>query len=119
MSKLFKQSLGIAIVTLSLYTFNKLYLSNHVFIRLINYYFNDILGGVLIVSYTNMVSILLHQYKLVLLKVPNIILFTLAVGLFWEYVTPLYYTKSITDLYDVLAYITGGLIYWVAVNSLR
>lgn len=36
----------------------------------------------------------------------------LACGAFWELVTPLYLPRSVGDVWDIAAYMTGGGIWW-------
>jgi len=72
-------------------------------------YFHDILAGILIVSLTNL---LLKQLRLPPLgSFGTVSCFVLLCGLFWEYVTPLYLPRAVSDPWDLLAYWGGGLIY--------
>ena len=38
--------------------------------------------------------------------------------MFWEYVTPLYRKKSVSDWLDVFAYVLGGITYWFIVRMI-
>ncbi|MCR8842711.1 hypothetical protein NQ117_03375 [Paenibacillus sp. SC116] len=78
----------------------------------LNSHFNDVIGGLLIVAFANLVSAVGGQARLSLYSVWRIISFTFVVGLFWEYVTPLYH-RGVSDPWDVIAYMGGGLLYWV------
>ena len=37
----------------------------------------------------------------------------LLAGLFWEYVTPLFRENTVSDIWDVVAYMMGGFLYWI------
>lgn len=92
---------------LGAYTVNKCFANilNCVFMRS---YFNDIMAGVLFPAYINIWLILkpcrLSGY------IP-LLLCTLAVGCFWEYVTPVYHPQSVSDKWDIAAYLAGTLLY--------
>ena len=107
--------LGIAV--LLIYAFNKLYLQTHTDNILIQNHLNDVLAGVLLLCYINALSILSNQPKLIVTRLSTVALITLASGLFWEYITPLYLSKSISDPLDVLAYITGGVLFWILTKN--
>ena len=34
-------------------------------------------------------------------------------GVFWEYVTPLFRVETVSDPFDILTYIVGGILYWL------
>lgn len=74
-------------------------------------YFNDILAGVVLLA---LVNILLWLFRLPGLKklLPCLAL-CLACGLFWEFVTPLYLPRSVSDIWDIAAYMAGGGIWWL------
>ena len=103
--------LGIAV--LLMYTFNKLYLKTHTDNILIQNHLNDVLAGVLLLCYINALSIVSNQPKLIVTRLSTVALITLSSGLFWEYITPLYLSKSVSDPLDVIAYIVGGVLYWI------
>ncbi|PKM87831.1 MAG: hypothetical protein CVU85_05135 [Firmicutes bacterium HGW-Firmicutes-10] len=73
-----------------------------------NYYFNDVLAALLILVWTNFLLSLIHRK---LDNLVHIFLLTLSIALFWEYITPLYQKGSTSDLWDVAAYLLGGVIY--------
>jgi hypothetical protein len=75
-------------------------------------YLNDGLAGVALVSYANLLCMAARREDLCLTTPAPITAFMLCVGLFWEFVTPLYRTDSIRDPLDLLAYVAGGMTYW-------
>ncbi|MCZ2257801.1 hypothetical protein [Sporosarcina sp. G11-34] len=111
-SKIARVSLLIGGAVLLLYIVNRLYLKNVLGWSFIQNHFNDVLAGMLIVAVVNVLAMLGDQRKLLLIRFMRILLFTFVCGLFWEYVTPLYVSYSVSDRFDVLAYMTGGLLYW-------
>lgn len=106
----------IGIVVIALYIINKFYLNRVLNILFFRFYFNDMLGGILIVTYSNVI-LQFSNYKDALMKLHNILIFTLVVGLFWEYFTPLYYRVSVSDPLDVVAYMLGGVIYYLIIRT--
>lgn len=69
----------------------------------------------MIVAITNFFIMLWKQYQLYLFHLKKILVFTLVVGVFWEFITPLYMSTSVADLWDIFAYMVGGTIYWIVV----
>ncbi|MBP3330820.1 MAG: hypothetical protein J6L89_08315 [Clostridia bacterium] len=64
-------------------------------------------------SYTNIIT----EFKKVrLIKLWQIELLLLGCGFFWEYITPLFRKETVSDMWDIAAYMLGGVIYW-AVNK--
>ena len=72
-------------------------------------YLNDVLAGVLILSYTNL---LLHLVKRVMSKLLTIFAFILCCSCVWEFVAPYFKGGAVFDWFDFVAYQLGGLLYW-------
>lgn len=75
-------------------------------------FFNDIIAAFLLLCYTNLIIHLLRKPVYAVETLFRIVLLILSAGLFWEYVTPLYRTGSYSDPLDLLAYLSGGILYW-------
>ncbi|WP_210469302.1 hypothetical protein [Sporosarcina sp. 6E9] len=115
-SKLLRLSFSAGFGAFSLYTLNKFYLRDLLNWSFGKYYLNDVLAGLLIVGIVNILSIYGNQRRLLLIKLPRILVFTLLCGMFWEYVTPVYLHYSVSDPFDVAAYMFGGLCYWIIIR---
>lgn len=75
-------------------------------------YFNDFLGGLAFLAYTNLlIDLVRSRYRIQRLFIA--ISYIAACGLFWEYVAPLFVPNSVSDPWDVLAYCLGGAAYRV------
>lgn len=75
-------------------------------------YFNDIVGSIGFIAYCN---IILKKVSIYLYELWRIIFILFICGLFWEYVVPLFRVDSVSDPYDILAYMFGGFLYWIGV----
>ncbi|SEG77287.1 hypothetical protein SAMN02799616_04989 [Paenibacillus sp. UNC499MF] len=111
-----KYDLVIFVMCFILYGWNELYLKEQSSIMnwFFTGYYNDILAPIILLSYSN-ILILIFMKK----KITNFIglsLFVMIVGLYWEYITPLY-KNSTSDIYDLLAYYIGFLIYWLSTKA--
>ena len=115
-SKLIQWSLLVGTAALLLYIVNRLYLKGVMDWLFIQHYFNDVLAGMVIVAFVNILAVLGNQRRLLLIHIFRILLFTFFCGVFWEYVTPLYLSYSVADPFDVLAYMTGGMLYWAVIR---
>ena len=73
-------------------------------------YFNDIFGCSVFLLYIGI--ILSFMKKAFVIRLYHVELFTLICGILWEYITPLYRADTTSDIYDIGAYMFGGLIYW-------
>ena len=80
-------------------------------------YFNDILAGCLILAITNLL-LPLGRLKPLCTPLPCLAL-SLTCGLVWEFITPLYLPGSVSDLWDIAAYMIGGLIWCIIVNIVK
>lgn len=77
-------------------------------------YFNDTIGGITFMAYCGLVF---EHYHRRMTKLWKIILLMASCGFFWEYITPLFRTNTISDPWDILAYVCGGIIYWLIMRS--
>ena len=93
---------------MSLYGLNRFFLTPNVrglLHRVLSCWFADFLAGGM------MLTVLFAVLALGGRKPPKplpAVAFLLACGLFWEYVTPLYLPRSVSDPWDILAVLLGG-----------
>ena len=73
-------------------------------------YFNDTIGGMTFMAYCNIVF---GFYNRKMIKLWQILTLMFCAGLFWEYVTPIFRKNTVSDIWDVVAYMIGGFIYWL------
>lgn len=107
-----KADLLLILITLSLYIINQLTKADIVspFIRwFMCCYFNDFIGGI---TFTSYVDIILLSKNLTLDTLWKIELLMLGCGLFWEFITPLFRKNTVCDIWDIVAYLLGGLAYY-------
>lgn len=64
-------------------------------------YFNDVLAGITLNAMMSSTTKYNARWGLYL---------TIVAGIFWEYITPLFNSRSISDPLDIVAYLTGFLI---------
>lgn len=74
---------------------------------LLAWYFADFLAGGLMLCILN--ALLASSRRPALTRPLPASLFLLACGVFWEYVTPLYLPRSVSDPRDILAVWLGGM----------
>ena len=95
-------------VIMGLYTLNRFVLlprAHGLLPRLLSGYFADFLEGGMMVVLLFAVLHLAHR------KPPRLwhcLALALVCGLFWEYITPLYLPRSVSDPWDILAVLLGG-----------
>lgn len=110
----------ICITVIVMYFANNLFFKQHSGDGLLNYilvcHFNDTVGGLLFVSYTN---ILLNTRHQMLERWSVILVFCLSAGVFWEFVTPIFRKNTTSDVIDVICYAIGGSIYWLLAKLVR
>lgn len=119
MSKRTKINLNIFIVCLVIYSINRLtnvlyyipYLS-----YILRYHFNDYLAGIVFLAYLNIILGLSKYQHIRVLKWSNVIFTGLLIGVFWEYITPIYKSDSTSDIIDVICYVLGAISYKVIYN---
>ena len=95
-------------VLMSLYALNRFALlprADGLLHRLLSGYFADFLAGGM------MIVLLFAALHLAHRKPPrpwHCLALALVCGLFWEYITPLYLPRSVSDPWDILAVLLGG-----------
>ena len=71
----------------------------------------DILAGAWILCFLNM--LLAWSGRGTIRRMMPAFLFVFGCGIFWEYITPLYLSRAVSDPLDIAAYLLGGCIYMV------
>lgn len=77
--------------------------------RFLSGYGADVLAGAWILCFLNL--LLVWSGRQPVRRMVPAVLFVLGCGLFWEYITPLYLARSVSDPLDVAVYLTGGIFY--------
>lgn len=97
----------VVVAAIAAYTVNRRFVKplNITFMRC---YFNDMMAGVLFPAYVNILLALIRRRMRGFLPP---LLCTFAAACFWEYITPLYRPRSVSDPWDIAAYLAGTLIY--------
>ena len=76
----------------------------------LSYFINDIFGCSVFLLYVSIVLSFIN--KALVIRLYHVELFTIICGILWEYITPLYRADTTSDIFDIGAYMLGGLIYW-------
>lgn len=76
-----------------------------------NCYLNDILGTIVFLLY--LCFVLSFQKRFLSFRLIYIEIITLLCGFLWEFVTPLYRKDTISDPWDLIAYMIGSLLFWL------
>ncbi len=102
---------AIGISTICIINKTKIVIVENEYIKcFLNSYLNDILGSIIFMLYLSIVlSFLNIKFTIKLIHVE---LTALISGLLWEYLTPLYRNDTVSDPFDLLAYMAGGLLFW-------
>ena len=108
-----RNNLVIIAITITLYIINQI-IKKQIPIEPIRWfmscYFNDTIGGMTFIAYCNIVFSFYNRKMVKLWQIEALLFFA---GLFWEYVTPLFRENTISDIWDVFAYMMGGFLYWI------
>ena len=102
----------IIVICICIYLVNEMFFKN--FTKgLLNYisicYFNDFMAPIIFLSYMNIILLTRRQE---VKKITTIILVCIINGVLWEYGADLVKDGSVIDLYDFIAYLLGGIVYW-------
>lgn len=110
-----RKNIILILITLVIYAINqnvKMSIANDAIRWFMTCYFNDMIGGITFTAYC---CIFVQLYKGSIIKLYQIEGILFMSGVFWEYITPLY-RNTTSDPWDIVAYIFGGLLYWVIIN---
>lgn len=77
---------------------------------LLSCYFNDFIGSLTFMSYCNII-LSLRGWKVY--RLWQILLILSGCGIVWEVLTPMFRKNSVADVWDIVAYLLGGLLYWI------
>ena len=105
-------------IGVALYILNKILLAGDyygIFYWLMHGYFNDFVGSISFISYCNLASIF-FRHRMYFTELHKILVFLLGCGVFWEFITPLYRENTISDPWDLVAYLSGGLLYYIIIK---
>lgn len=102
----------VLLVTIILYLLNQFILKEITNNRVVHGYVNDLLAMGVLLPYCNILLSFAPGNRHLLNTFLKICCFTLIVGLFWEFITPLY-KSSVADYLDVFAYLFGGFVYFL------
>ena len=72
-------------------------------------YWNDITGAI---AFSACADLILFHYTRKEICIWALILGLLVCGVFWEIVTPMFRKNSVCDFWDIIAYESGGVIYY-------
>ncbi|MCR2034528.1 hypothetical protein [Adlercreutzia mucosicola] len=79
---------------------------------------NDFLGGAAFLAYTNLLLDLVRS-DMRIRRLATSLVYLFFCGLFWEYAAPLFIRASTADPLDLVAYLAGAVVYWLAGLPLR
>jgi hypothetical protein len=106
-----------AAVIAALYALNRFLLIPLTGSRLLSWYGADFLAGGLMLCVLN--ALLTAVGRPPVRRAFPATLFLLGCGAFWEYVTPLYLPRSVSDPRDILAVWLGGMVWLAICNTFR
>ena len=109
-----KRNIYIILVSLIVYIINRIFKA-HIDIPVIEYlckcHLNDYIGGIVFPAYVN---ILLYSAKYKPVKnYISVAMMMFLCGIVWEYIFPYLFSYSVSDIFDVLAYVLGGITYCI------
>ena len=109
-----KKDIRIIVIAMIIYTVNRItkaYNSIPIIGYLCKCYVNDCIGGIVFPAYVNMV---LGFYKYsTITNLFHICIMMLCCGVVWESICPIFLDYSVSDFWDIVAYILGGMLYYL------
>lgn len=121
MVKYKKADIIIFIAVIMLHTLNQL-IKNEITYEpagyLLRNHFNDFLGGIGIIAYIDF-WLCISKYHIHISKNWIILLIGFLCGLFWEFITPIYRPESVSDLWDIVAYVMGAGAYALLISIMH
>lgn len=92
------------------YIFNTYLIKPNISILFFHYYFNDILAGILFISYVNLILILCRFSYRIKSHPLHCLLLMLLIGCIWESDLGFLGIHNTSDPWDILCYLTGTII---------
>ena len=115
MKQVSKQNVIVLLCIACLYCVNRFWLKETISLPVISYvlkcHFNDFLAGIAILAYINLMLSISKYHNKAILTFPKGFGVALGCGLLWEYLLPIFFPHGTSDIYDVLAYLLGGVSY--------
>lgn len=107
-------NLKLFIVCLCIYALNRL--TNQLYYvpyasYVLRYHFNDYLAGIVFLAYLNIILGISVYKEYSVVRWDLVILTGIIIGIFWEFITPMYKSDSTSDIIDVFCYILGAISY--------
>lgn len=82
------------------------------------YHFNDFLGAIVLLAYTNILIGLFASSRKKLTKFLHIFLLGIICSIVWEGIAPILLPYSTSDWLDCLSYLSGSVTYWLLNRSI-
>ena len=82
-------------------------------------YVNDILAGIWLPALINALASVFRVHRALVTDPAKIVLIAVMAGLFWELAAPQFVAGSTQDPFDILAYVTGAVLYIAAVRLVQ
>lgn len=101
------------ILSIILYGINKIYISK-LGIDFFCCYFNDLLAGIVFFCVLSLINCFWLKKRISIITQFS---FLCIAGVFWEYITPLYNSSSVSDPKDIVFYISGGFLFCMVTNN--
>ncbi len=99
---------------MTLYFINRFFIKPYISIPVLSYlskcHINDFFGGIVFCAYYNIIMLLAEKKPIE--KFSEVFVVILIVGIIWEFIFPIFLSYSTSDIFDVIAYIFGGTIYY-------
>ena len=113
-----RKNVYIIIVSLALYVLNRTfnnYIGNYYIHWFAVSYFNDFVGAIAFSAYCSILinTLLKKRLNFIVLE-----LILLLFGLYWEFGAPLFREGLVCDWGDIVAYLLGGVTYYILINKL-
>ena len=96
-----------------IYVWNRFFSAHSYFLQ--RCYLNDFLAGLTLYPLWYVACALLFRYRegRLFFRDTHILIGTLVAGIFWEYVAPFFRVDSVSDPFDIIAYLIGSIVFCV------
>ena len=108
----FSLDIAIACVCVVVYAVNRFWLKSVTDSRFVHNYLNDLLAMGVLLPYCNSLIRICNRPDLLLMTWQRVLPFAILGGIFWEYVTPMYLSRSVSDPIDLICYSAGAMGYY-------